>query len=211
MAPLLQLVLAATLASCSALQLATPPPMAMQAIPASARALAPTMLFERKEKTKTDVADGSVEQMVEDIDKKEKSDEKTMLQQVKDAGVAGAISYAAWELAFWGISVPVCIFTYVEVRRPLLDHFSRLPMSSACPVAGSPTLAEPSVHRSQVTGHLPDFSNQDDLAKLGAEAFAFVNLARFAVPLRIGLALSTTPWVQANVVDRFMNKQDAQQ
>lgn len=176
MAPLLQLVLAATLASCSALRLATPLPTAMRAIPASARALAPTMLFERKETTKADVADGSVEQMVEDINKLEKSDEKTMLQQVKDAGVAGAISYAAWELAFWGISVPVCVFTYV-----------------------------------QVTGHLPDFSNQDDLAKLGAEAFAFVNLARFAVPLRIGLALSTTPWVQTNVVDKFMNKQDAQQ
>ena len=46
------------------------------------------------------------------------------------------------------------------------------------------------------TGHWPDFQNQDDLAKLGAEAFAFVNVARFAVPLRIGLALSTTPWVQ---------------
>ena len=41
------------------------------------------------------------------------------------------------------------------------------------------------------------------MTKLGAEAFAFVNVARFAVPLRIGLALSTVPWVQANVVDRF--------
>ena len=41
------------------------------------------------------------------------------------------------------------------------------------------------------------------MAKLGAEAFAFVNVARFAVPLRIGLALSTVPWVQANIVDRF--------
>jgi len=171
MAPV-QLVLAAMLASCSALQLAGTPPLTMRA--ASARALPPTMLFKRKDSpTKTQAADGTVEQMVDSIDKKEKEDEKTMLQKVKDAGVAGAISYAAWELAFWGISVPVCIFTYVEL-----------------------------------TGHLPDFSNQDDLAKLGAEAFAFVNLARFAVPLRIGLALSTTPWVQANVVDRFMNKQD---
>ena len=32
----------------------------------------------------------------------------------------------------------------------------------------------------EVTGHWPDFSNQEDLAKLGAEAFAFVNLS---VPL----------------------------
>ena len=26
---------------------------------------------------------------------------------------------------------------------------------------------------------------------------------RFAVPLRIGLALSTTPWVQSTIVDKF--------
>eukprot|EP00967_Tisochrysis_lutea_P055810 scaffold70309_cov32-Tisochrysis_lutea.AAC.5 len=55
----------------------------------------------------------------------------------------------------------------------------------------------------QLTGAWPDFSSQDDIGKLGAEAFAFVNFARFAVPLRIGLALSTTPWVQANIVDKF--------
>lgn len=42
------------------------------------------------------------------------------------------------------------------------------------------------------------------MAKLGAEAFAFVNFARFAVPLRIGLALSTTGWVNDNIVDRWL-------
>ena len=60
----------------------------------------------------------------------------------------------------------------------------------------------------QVTGHWPDYSNQEDLAKLGAEAFAFVNVARFAIPLRIGLALSTTPWVQSNIVDNFGKKEE---
>merc|ERR1712128_90375 len=85
-----------------------------------------------------------------------------------DAGVAGIISYVFWEWAFWGVSVPVCIFGYYEV-----------------------------------TGHWPDYSNQEDLAKLGAEAFAFVNVARFAIPLRIGLALSTTPWVRDNVVQNI--------
>jgi len=59
------------------------------------------------------------------------------------------------------------------------------------------------------TGHWPDFSNSDDMAKLGAEAFAFVNVARFAIPLRIGLALGTTPWVQANIVDKFKKKDEA--
>ena len=98
----------------------------------------------------------------------EPSEAKQLLQRIKDAGVAGAVSYAAWELAFWAASVPVCLVAYY-----------------------------------QLTGHWPDFSNQDDMAKLGAEAFAFVNVARFAVPLRIGLALSTVPWVQANIIDRF--------
>ena len=55
--------------------------------------------------------------------------------------------------------------------------------------------------------HWPDFNNKDDLAQVGAEAFAFVNFARFAVPLRIGLALGTTPWVQENIVDRFTKKE----
>ena len=110
--------------------------------------------------------------------KEEKGEEKeNMMQQVKDAGVAGIISYIFWEWAFWGVSIPVCIFGYREV-----------------------------------TGHWPDYSNQDDLAKLGAEAFAFVNVARFAIPLRIGLALSTTPWVRDNVVHNipFLAKKDAQ-
>ncbi|GAX22050.1 hypothetical protein FisN_6Hh297 [Fistulifera solaris] len=91
-----------------------------------------------------------------------------MMQQIKDAGKAGIISYALWELGFWFISIPFCLFAY-----------------------------------QQATGHWPDLSNPEDTAKLGAEAFAFVNFARFAVPLRIGLALSTTPWIQKNVVDKF--------
>lgn len=98
-------------------------------------------------------------------------DEPNLMQKVKDAGVAGIVSYMFWELAFWGVSIPVCVVGYY-----------------------------------QVTGHWPDLSDSDDAAKLGAEAFAFVNLARFAVPLRIGLALSTVPWVQQNVIDRFSKR-----
>ena len=92
------------------------------------------------------------------------------MQKVKDAGVAGVISYVFWEWAFWGVSIPVVIGGYYGV-----------------------------------TGHWPDLSDNDDRAKLGAEAFAFVNFARFAVPLRIGLALGTTPWVQANIVEPSEN------
>lgn len=106
-------------------------------------------------------------------EEKELSETEKLLKQVKEAGTAGVVSYALWELAFWTISVPVCVFGYREV-----------------------------------TGHWPDFSDQEDLQKLGAEAFAFVNFARFAVPLRIGLALSTVPWIQENVIDKFFKKEE---
>jgi hypothetical protein len=103
----------------------------------------------------------------------ELSESQKLMKQVKEAGTAGVISYAIWELGFWALSVPVCVVGY-----------------------------------QQVTGHWPDLSDAEDQKKLGAEAFAFVNFARFAVPLRIGLALGTTPWIQENVVDRFMKKDD---
>lgn len=105
---------------------------------------------------------------IKDEVNKEMSETQKLMQQVKDAGVAGVVSYALWELGFWTISVPFCVFGYREL-----------------------------------TGHWPDFANPEDMQKLGAEAFAFVNFARFAVPLRIGLALGTTPWIQENIIDRF--------
>mmetsp|Transcript_12896 Transcript_12896/g.27382 ORF Transcript_12896/g.27382 Transcript_12896/m.27382 type:complete len:190 (-) Transcript_12896:260-829(-) len=102
----------------------------------------------------------------------ELSETKKLLQKVKAAGLAGTISYALWELAFWTISVPVCVVGF-----------------------------------RQLTGHWPDFGNGEDMQKVGAEAFAFVNFARFAVPLRIGLALSTAGWIDENVVKKFVKKE----
>ena len=55
----------------------------------------------------------------------------------------------------------------------------------------------------KLTGHLPDWTDKEEMSKLGAEAFAYVNIARFAAPLRIGLALSSAPWIQNNLLDRF--------
>ena len=106
-------------------------------------------------------------------EEEELSESKKLLQQVKDAGIAGIISYIFWEWAFWGVSVPVALFGFQAA-----------------------------------TGYWPDFGDQDDLAKLGAEAFAFVNVARFAVPLRISLALGTTPWVRDNIVSKIEFLQD---
>ena len=59
----------------------------------------------------------------------------------------------------------------------------------------------------KLNGEWPNFGDGEDMAKVGAEAFAFANVARLALPLRIGLAVTTTPWVQENIVDKFMKKE----
>ena len=126
----------------------------------------------QKQKQKDDGVVVKAETEIEPVEE-ELTETQKLLKKVKEAGTAGVVSYALWELAFWAISVPVCVFAYYELF-----------------------------------GHFPDFTDKEDLSKLGGEAFAFVNFARFAVPLRIGLALSTTGWIQENVVDKFMKKKD---
>lgn len=140
-------------------------------------------IFGEEEKTDSSVAileekkeapvDLATNEECEIKEEEELSETKKLLKQVKEAGTAGVISYALWELGFWALSVPVCISAYYGLF-----------------------------------GHFPDLTDKEDLSKLGGEAFAFVNFARFAVPLRIGLALSTTGWIQENVVDKFMKKDD---
>jgi len=128
----------------------------------------------KKESSKTAEQLSAVEKAedsLEDDDDDNMSETQKLMKQVKEAGTAGVISYAIWELGFWALSVPVCAVGYY-----------------------------------QVTGHWPDLSNPEDQKKLGAEAFAFVNVARFAVPLRIGLALGTTPWIDENEVKRYRKK-----
>ena len=96
---------------------------------------------------------------------------KKLLQKIKDAGVAGIVSYGIVQIGFWGASIPACILGYYKV-----------------------------------TGHWPDLSNPEDQAQLGAEAFAFLNLARLAIPLRVALALSMTQKVQTGLVDKFQGE-----
>jgi hypothetical protein len=138
-----------------------------------------------KEQTGVDVDRGTLEEVQGAFDQgqmeaqetkdgeEEMSEGKKLMQKVKDAGVAGIISYTFWEFAFWGASIPVCISAYYGV-----------------------------------TGHWPDFSNPDDQKQLSGEAFAFVNVARFAVPARIGLALGTVPWIKENIVEKFGLEKD---
>jgi hypothetical protein len=49
------------------------------------------------------------------VAEEELSETQQLMKQVKEAGLAGVISYALWELGFWTVSVPVCIFGYREV------------------------------------------------------------------------------------------------
>ena len=92
------------------------------------------------------------------------------MAKIKDAGIAGIISYGLWEVAFWSASIPLVLYSY-----------------------------------QQVTGNWPDLSNTEEVAKLSAQAFVYVNFSRLAVPMRIGLALTTTPYVQRHIVDRFIH------
>lgn len=66
----------------------------------------------------------------------------------------------------------------------------------------------------QSTGSWPDWSQKEDVAKVVGEAVVFANIARFALPVRVGLAVATTPWVKENIVDRFglfQDKKDAEE
>ena len=93
---------------------------------------------------------------------------KNLVKQVKDAGKAGAISYALWEALFWGVSIPLGLLAYATVE-----------------------------------GRWLDLTDSRDLETFGFACFCYANIARFALPLRIGIALSTAPWVQENILDKF--------
>ena len=56
-------------------------------------------------------------------------EEKNMLQQIKDLGAAGAVSYALWELGFWTMSVPIGIFGFYQIGNAweVSPHRGRAP------------------------------------------------------------------------------------
>ena len=93
---------------------------------------------------------------------------KNLVQKVKEAGPAGAISYALWEALFWVVSIPLGLLAYATVE-----------------------------------GRWLDLTDSGDLETFGFACFCYANIARLALPLRIGIALSTAPWVQENILDKF--------
>ena len=48
-------------------------------------------------------------------EEEELSETQQLMARVKEAGTAGVVSYAFWELAFWCLSVPVCVVGYKSV------------------------------------------------------------------------------------------------
>ena len=50
------------------------------------------------------------------------------------------------------------------------------------------------------TGHWPDLSDNADRAAVLGFIFAGANVARLAVPLRLGAALALAPWVDENLI-----------
>ena len=48
-------------------------------------------------------------------EEEELSETQQLMARVKDAGTAGIISYAFWELAFWCLSIPACVVGYKSV------------------------------------------------------------------------------------------------
>ena len=61
---------------------------------------------EQKEATSSEVAQTNGAAAEAEVEEEEElSESKKLLQKVKQAGTAGAISYALWELGFWGVSI----------------------------------------------------------------------------------------------------------
>ena len=59
--------------------------------------------------------DPDIDAMMSEESSDKQGEEENLMQQIKDSGTAGVISYAAWELAFWTVSVPVCVLGYQQV------------------------------------------------------------------------------------------------
>mmetsp|Transcript_133382 Transcript_133382/g.243095 ORF Transcript_133382/g.243095 Transcript_133382/m.243095 type:complete len:203 (-) Transcript_133382:84-692(-) len=60
-----------------------------------------------------------------------------------------------------------------------------------------------------LNNHWPDLGDNSDRAAVLGFIFAGANIARLAVPLRLGAAIALVPWVDGNIVQRFGNAKEA--
>lgn len=77
--------------------------------------MAPPAVEEKTEVELSTETEETIASVPETEAEEEMSDAQKMMQQVKDSGTAGVISYALWELGFWALSVPVCLVGYRQV------------------------------------------------------------------------------------------------
>mmetsp|Transcript_38157 Transcript_38157/g.119790 ORF Transcript_38157/g.119790 Transcript_38157/m.119790 type:complete len:555 (-) Transcript_38157:4-1668(-) len=61
----------------------------------------------------------------------------------------------------------------------------------------------------KTAGHFPDFTDNTDRVTVLGFVFAASNVARAALPLRLGAAFAVAPWVDENIVKRFMQKEES--
>lgn len=72
-------------------------------------------ITEEKTENAISAAVNGESEVVQAEKEEELSETQKLMKKVKESGTAGIVSYALWELAFWFVSVPVCIFGYREV------------------------------------------------------------------------------------------------
>ena len=70
-------------------------------------------------------------------------------KKIKDAGVAGIINYEVVQIAFWGTSIPFCIFAHYQVTGHWPDLSNAEDREARCrslrlPQSGSP--CHPTAH-----------------------------------------------------------------
>jgi hypothetical protein len=83
----------------------------------------------------------AVEEDMEEV--KELSETEKLMKKVKASGTAGIVSYALWELAFWALSVPVCVFGYREVTG-YVSHIHTPILSDLFVICVVPCIIKPS-------------------------------------------------------------------
>jgi hypothetical protein len=96
------------------------------------------------------------------------------MDRIKSAGVSGIIAYVATELGFWAV-YPALILLYNS-----------------------------GAHAADVGSTAEVIADPNAAAKFVGFSAAFITVARFAVPLRVGMAFALIPFVEKNITKRFL-------
>lgn len=110
-------------------------------------------------------------------------------------------------VGFWALSVPAVLFEYQYVTGTYPDLSDQQALAQLS--SGTFAISNNLLFCSEIVADFWVLLNPHALYMrifTYTEALAFVNRARSAVaPLRIGLALSTTTWIQKNNLNRLFS------